>query len=78
MAVVDARAEFVVDRDRLLTFVKRDSREFTQQSLADAICGAFCGPQGLARGLHGLQLDIHRRQHLEIAQQIFENDRSDP
>jgi hypothetical protein len=69
--LVDARAEFTIDRERLLTFMKHDAKEFTHQSMADAICKAFCGPRGLAKGLNPLQLDIHRQQHLELAKLIF-------
>lgn len=73
MAIVDGAIEVVVSREKLL-HVGRPSGmgvEFTAETLADATCTAFCGPKGLApKG--GLQLEIHRRQHLEIAKSIIE------
>ncbi len=73
MAVIDAKAHFVITdavRERIAASDRRV--EFSVGELADAICGAFCGPRGLARGLNAVQLDIHRRQHVEIAKTIID------
>ncbi len=69
--VIDGKAEMVIDRSTLLAYVKRDAKEVTLETLADGVCKAFCGPRNLAKGLVGLQLDIHRRQHIEIARAIY-------
>lgn len=73
MAVIEGRASFVITdavRERIAASDRRV--EFTVGELADSICGAFCGPRGLAVKLNAVQLDIHRRQHVEIARAIFE------
>jgi len=75
MAIVEGSAHFVVTdavRERIAAADRREVREFTVGELAESICRAFCGPRGLARGLNAVQLDIHRRQHVEIARAIFE------
>lgn len=74
MAIIEGSLEILVSRDALLAAIDRSDgprREFTVESMADAICEAFCGPRKL-RPTGTLQLEIHRRQHIEIAQAIFD------
>lgn len=59
-------------RERLALADRREIYFRDLGQLADAICTAFCGPQGLTRGMSAVQMDIHRRQHLEIARSINE------
>lgn len=73
MSAVDGRIHLVITdavRERIAAADRRS--EWTVQDLADASCKAFCGPRGLTRGLNGVQLDIHRRQHIEVATAIFD------
>lgn len=75
MSVVGARAHFVVTdsfRERIAAADRRESRSVTVGSLADASCRAFCGPQGLTKGMNSVQRDIHRRSHVAVAQALYE------
>lgn len=74
MAIIEGSIGLVVSRDSLLDGIDRTGgprREFTVEQLADGICAAFCGPRKL-RPKAPLALEIHRRQHVEIARAIFE------
>jgi hypothetical protein len=67
MATVDGEINFTVDLDlgrRLLG----QTKEFTIESLADAIHAAYC-ERNAFRDVEG---ELHRRQHIEIARLIFE------
>lgn len=71
MSTVDGRLDVVVSRDTLLAAIDRaDGPKFevTVESLADKIHVAFCEP----RGWRGLAGEVHRRQHVEIAQAILD------
>lgn len=70
--IVDAKAELVVDRDKLFNYIKANAKEVTLETLADAIHESFCGNQPGFRDLSGLQAEIHRRQHVEIARAIYD------
>ena len=74
MTIMDGRLDVIVSRDTLLASLDRADGprvEFTVESMADSICDAFCKPRGLLPS-GSLQRDIHRRQHLEIAQAIID------
>jgi hypothetical protein len=68
MAIIEGEANFTVGLDlgrKLLS----ERREFTIESLADAIHSAYCDRTAAFAGIRG---EIHRRQHIEIARVIFE------
>lgn len=72
--IVDGKIGLVVSRDRLLEGIDRVGSprvEFTVESMADSICTVFCAPRKL-RPSGGLALEIHRRQHIEIAKSIID------
>lgn len=71
--IIDGSAEIVISRERLLSYIKSDTKEVTLETMSDAVCKAFCGPRNMTKGMSALQLDIHRRQHIEIAKTIFEH-----
>jgi hypothetical protein len=74
VSIIDGHLEVVVSRSALLAAIDRADgprREFTVETMADDICRAFCTSRKL-RPAGGLQLEIHRRQHVEIAQAIFD------
>lgn len=68
MSVVQGEAHFVVPGD-LGRKLLAETKEFTIESLADAIHAAYCGSNFAFEGVRG---ELHRRQHIEIARQIFE------
>ena len=71
MAVVDGKLDIVISRDVLLANIDRSGSsrtEFSVEELADSIHTAFCE----VRGFRGLQGEIHRRQHIEIAKSIID------
>lgn len=71
--VVDAKLEVVVDRDKLLTYIRAGQKVVDQEILADRIHSVFCESRGFTyKGMTSLQADIHHRQHIEIAKSILE------
>lgn len=67
MGLVQGEANFIVSADlgrKLLS----QTKEFTIESLADAIHAAYCE----TRSFPGAAGELHRRQHIEIARMIFE------
>ena len=64
--VVNGEVRFTVNAD-LGRKLLAETREFTIESLADAIHAAYCETRGFRDGG-----EIHRRQHIEIARLIFE------
>lgn len=75
MSVVDGKLALTIERSTLLEGIDRAAgprHEFTIETLADSIHKSFCEP----KGYRGLASEIHRRQHIEIAKTIIENDRS--
>lgn len=69
MAIVDGRLDAVITREALFAVMRTDERLFTRESLADAIHEAFCASR--FRSFDGLAGEIHRRQHLELADLIM-------
>lgn len=72
--MVEGHLEVRVDRERLLHIARPAAGravEFDVTSMADAICAVFCAPRRLAP-TSGIAVEIHRRQHLEIASAILE------
>lgn len=67
MAIVQGEAHFVVSGDIGRALLSQ-TKEFTIESLADAIHAAYC-EKTIFRGVQG---ELHRRQHIEIARMIFE------
>lgn len=71
--VVDAKLDIYVDRDKLLTYIRKGEKVVDVESMADSIHAVFCEQRGLSyRGMNPLQRDIHHRQHIEIAKAILE------
>lgn len=72
MSIIDGgKLELVVSRDVLLQAIDRSDGPkvaLSVEDLADKIHKAFCEP----RSFRGLQGEIHRRQHIEIARAIIE------
>lgn len=65
--VVQGELHLVVAAD-LGRAILAQTKEFTVESLADAIHSAYC-EQTAFKGTSG---ELHRRQHIEIARMIFE------
>ena len=65
--IVQGEAAFVVSAD-LGRKLLAEERRFTIESLADAIHLAYCE----STPFRGVQGEVHRRTHLEIARMIFD------
>lgn len=71
--VVDAKLEMVIERDKLLAYIKTGQKVIDEETLADRIHSVFCESRGFGYwGMSSLQADIHHRQHIEIAKAILD------
>lgn len=68
MAIVEGQLDLVIPLDVGRALLGQ-RREFTIESLADAIHAAFCERTTSFAGTRG---ELHRRQHIELARLIFD------